>query len=65
VRDLLRSRALLLVFDNFEHVIGAAPFVVELLATCPGLRTLATSRIPLRVRWERELSIDPLQLLEA
>lgn len=58
--DLLGERELLLVLDNFEHVLGAAPRVVELLAACPGLKILVTSRAPLRVRGEREFPVGPL-----
>ena len=44
----LAGRELLLVLDNFEHVLDAAPHVAELLAGAPGLTVLATSREPLR-----------------
>jgi predicted ATPase/DNA-binding XRE family transcriptional regulator len=55
-------RQLLLVLDNVEHVAAAGPEVVELLARCPELQVLATSRAPLRVRGERELEVPPLRL---
>ena len=58
--DYLRTKCLLLVLDNFEQVVAAAPVVAELLAACPRLRVLATSRIPLRVRAEHELAVGPL-----
>ena len=48
-----RSRELLLILDNFEHVLDAAPLVAELLARRPRLTVLATSREPLRIRAER------------
>jgi predicted ATPase/DNA-binding CsgD family transcriptional regulator len=54
------ERALLLVLDNFEQVVGAAPLLSDLLAACPRLALLVTSREPLRLRWERELPIAPL-----
>lgn len=62
LREYLRSRSLLLLLDNVEHVVAAAPFVADLLARCPGLRVLATSRDPLRVRGEREYEVAPLDL---
>jgi len=60
-----RERGLLLLLDNFEHVLAAAPELAELLARCPGLRALVTSRAPLRIRAEHELALPPLQLPEA
>lgn len=56
----LRGRRLLLVMDNFEHVLAAAPAVEALLAACPGVKVLATSREPLRLRREHVLAISPL-----
>ena len=56
----LSSRELLLVLDNFEHVMGAAPEVAGLLSSCPGITLLVTSRAPLRVRGEREWQVPPL-----
>ena len=56
----LRTRRLLLVLDNLEQVTGAAPAVAGLLAACPGLTVLATSRAPLRVRAEQEYPVPPL-----
>jgi len=54
--------ALLLILDNFEHVVDAAPLVVELLTACPRLTILTTSRTPLRVSGEREYPVLPLPL---
>jgi transcriptional regulator with XRE-family HTH domain len=51
-----------LVLDNFEHVIDAAPLVVDLLTSVAVLRVLVTSRAPLRVRGEREYVVGPLAL---
>jgi predicted ATPase/DNA-binding XRE family transcriptional regulator/Tfp pilus assembly protein PilF len=57
-----RVRHLLLVLDNFEHVVAAGPELAELLARCPGVQALATSRAPLRLRAEHELQVPPLEL---
>jgi non-specific serine/threonine protein kinase len=62
VKDFLRSRVMLLVLDNFEHVIPAAPVVAELLSACPGLKILVTSREALRLQGEHEFLVPPLQV---
>lgn len=62
VRDHLEDKHLLLVLDNVEHVMGAAPFVAELVAMCPQIRVLATSRSPLHLRAEQTLPLAPLPL---
>ena len=54
------SKQMLLVLDNFEQVAEAAPGLAELLAECPGLRLLVTSRELLRLAAEREYSVPPL-----
>ncbi len=56
------GRRTLLVLDNFEHVMGAVPFVADLLAAAPDVTILITSRIPLRLSRERELVLAPLEL---
>ena len=61
VREALAGKRLLLVLDNLEQV-AAAPFVGELLASSPTLGVLATSRLPLRLRAEREYPVPPLTL---
>jgi predicted ATPase/DNA-binding XRE family transcriptional regulator len=58
--EVANERDLLLVLDNFEHVQAAAPVVSGLLARCPSLQLLVTSRSPLRIQGERELPIPPL-----
>jgi len=58
----LRDRRLLLVLDNCEHLPAAAPAVAELLAACPGLKVLATSRAPLHVYGEHQYPVPPLAL---
>jgi predicted ATPase/DNA-binding CsgD family transcriptional regulator len=62
LRDAVGAREMLVVLDNVEHVIGAAPDVSTLLAGCPSLKVLATSREPLGVRWEHECPLAPLPL---
>ena len=58
----LRERQLLLVLDNFEQVVDAATGLAELLAHCPGVTALVTSRAALRVRGERLFPVPPLTL---
>jgi predicted ATPase len=55
----------LLVLDNFEHLLAAAPDLVTLLAVCPRLSLLVTSRIILRVRGEQVLPVPPLFVPDA
>jgi predicted ATPase/DNA-binding XRE family transcriptional regulator len=52
----------LLLLDNFEQVLDAAPLVADLLTAVAALRVLVTSRAPLRVRGEREYAVGPLAL---
>jgi predicted ATPase/DNA-binding CsgD family transcriptional regulator/uncharacterized protein HemY len=60
-----RERRLLLVLDNCEHLLGACAHVVgELLAGCPGVRLLATSREPLGLDGERVWRVPPLLVPE-
>lgn len=61
----LYDRSLLLVLDNFERVVEAAPPVAALLRSCPDLAILTTSRVPLRVSGEREYPVTPLELVES
>jgi predicted ATPase/DNA-binding XRE family transcriptional regulator len=60
--DAMQSQETLLVLDNFEHVIDAAPFVGQLLAQVPALRILVTSRQPLDLAAETQYPIPPLAL---
>ena len=54
------SRKMMVVLDNFEHLLGAAPLVAEVLAACPELVMLVTSRECLHLRGEREFVVHPL-----
>jgi predicted ATPase len=58
----LDEKHILLMVDNFEQVLEAAPMVTELLSAAPNLKVLATSRIPLRLYGEHEYSVPPLAL---
>lgn len=58
----LLGRAVLIVLDNYEHLFSASYIAAELLEACPTLTVLATSRGPLNISWEREVSIDPFPL---
>jgi predicted ATPase len=60
--DHLRGRRLLLVLDNFEQLVAAAGDLGELLAACPDLTVLLTSRIVLRLRGERAVPLAPLPI---
>lgn len=60
LRESLSSRRLLLLLDNFEHVLDAARDVAWLLEVCPELAILMTSRAPLRIRGEHEYHVVPL-----
>lgn len=63
--EILSAKHLLLILDNFEHVVEAAPLVSELLAACPALIVLVTSRAPLLIRAERLMILEPLSEAEA
>jgi predicted ATPase/class 3 adenylate cyclase len=58
----LAHKRLLLVLDNFEHLVEAAPVVAALLASAPGVKALVTSRAVLRLSGEHDLPVPPLAL---
>jgi predicted ATPase len=58
--EQLADTPTLLVLDNLEQIVGVAPDLDQLLAGCPGLKILATSRTVLRLRAEREYPVGPL-----
>ena len=64
LKAYLQSRRLILLLDNFEHLLGVAVEVAELLASCPALKILVTSRAPLEIREEQEYSVGPLALAD-
>jgi predicted ATPase/DNA-binding CsgD family transcriptional regulator len=59
---VLRPRHLLLILDNFEQILPAAPQITALLAACPRLKILVTSRAVLRVTGEQDFPVPPLSL---
>jgi predicted ATPase/DNA-binding CsgD family transcriptional regulator/transcriptional regulator with XRE-family HTH domain len=66
LESYLRQRSsLLMMLDNFEQALSAASHIAQLLATCPGLQLLVTSRAPLRLRWEQTLRVAPLPVPNA
>ena len=65
LEERLREQRLLLLLDNFEHLLEAAPAVGDLATSAPGLALVATSRVPLGVRGERRYRVDPLPLDDA
>ena len=62
LREFLAAKTLLLILDNVEHLIEAAPLVAELLGAAPALKVLTTSRVPLHLRAEHEYPVPTLDL---
>jgi predicted ATPase/class 3 adenylate cyclase len=60
LKDYLRSKSMLLLLDNFEQVMGAAPLIADLLAACGQITLLVTSREALRLSGERVFRVPPL-----
>jgi predicted ATPase/DNA-binding SARP family transcriptional activator len=65
IQDHLRAQRALLVLDNFEHLLGAAPLLADLLGAAPALRLVVTSREPLHLLGERQFPVRPLPLDDA
>ena len=59
---LIADKKALLLLDNLEQVVSAAPEIATLVSKCPELRILATSREPLRIDAERQHALGPLAL---
>jgi predicted ATPase len=62
LKRYLSARNLLLVLDNFEQILDAAPLVADLLSSAPGLEVIVTSRSPLQLTWERRFPVPALTL---
>ncbi len=62
LKEFLRSRRMLLLLDNFEQVVDAAPLIADLLEAAPGLRAIVTSRTLLQLYGEQEFPVPPLAL---
>jgi predicted ATPase/DNA-binding XRE family transcriptional regulator len=62
LKSYLRSKRLLLILDNFEQVVDAAPQIADLLSASPGLKILVTSRATLHIYAEHEFAVPPLAL---
>jgi predicted ATPase/DNA-binding CsgD family transcriptional regulator len=65
LKQVLRNSHMLLLLDNFEHLLPAATQVSELLTAAPYLKVLATSREPLHIYGEQEYAVPPLALPDA
>ena len=62
LKDYLKNRQMLLLLDNFEHLLPAAELVAELLVSCPRLEFLVISREPIHLQGEQEITVSPLSL---
>lgn len=60
LKEFLKDRQMLLVLDNFEHLLDGVQVVAELLSACPVLTVLATSRAPLHLTGEHDYAVPPL-----
>jgi class 3 adenylate cyclase len=64
LKTSLREKQLVLLLDNFEQVVSAASLVADLLAACPKLKVIVTSRAVLHVRGEQEFAVPPLAVAD-
>ncbi len=62
LQDVLRDKQMLLILDNFEQVVSAAPLLTDLLAAAPQLKVIITSRSPLHLRGEKLVEVRPLDI---
>jgi predicted ATPase len=62
LKQHLRGKQMLVLLDNFEHLLAAVPKVADLMEACPGLRVLVTSRASLRLGGEHQFPVPPLPL---
>src|SRR5205085_6673398 len=62
VLDHIKGRRMLLVLDNFEQILPAAPVVGQLLGASPALKVIASSRAPLRIAGEQAFPVPPPDL---
>ena len=62
VAQALRQKNILLVLDNFEQLVEAAPHVYQLLSSAPNVKALVTSRVPLHIVGEHQFTVQPLAL---
>src|SRR5258706_5566900 len=62
LKTSLQDKCLLLLLDNFEQVLGAVPWLADLLAACPSLKVMVTSRAVLHIRGEHEFPVPSLAL---
>jgi predicted ATPase/DNA-binding CsgD family transcriptional regulator len=61
LEQALSARRVLLILDNFEHVLDASSTITRLMATSPDVRVIVTSREALRLRFEQRLALEPLE----
>ncbi|MBX3083725.1 MAG: tetratricopeptide repeat protein [Anaerolineae bacterium] len=62
LKNFCRDKHILLVLDNVEQILAIAPHLADLVAGCPLLKLLVTSRAPLKIRPERQFPVSPLAL---